>query len=80
MLVRTKLKHLAQYGVELDVPAATILSIFGFRAQVRDQLGHIFEHGSHGVTLGILVAGYHHSGGDVRVIHRCELRVFASVR
>lgn len=25
----------AQYGVELDVPAATILSIFGLRAQVR---------------------------------------------
>lgn len=25
---------LLQYGVELDVPAATILSVFGFRAQV----------------------------------------------
>ncbi len=25
-----------QYGVELDVPAATILSTFGLRAQVRD--------------------------------------------
>ena len=25
-----------QYGVELDVPAATILSIFGLRAQVGD--------------------------------------------
>jgi hypothetical protein len=24
-----------QYGVELDVPAATILSVFGLRAQVR---------------------------------------------
>ncbi|KAG9021950.1 hypothetical protein FS837_006847 [Tulasnella sp. UAMH 9824] len=23
-----------KYGVELDVPAATILSIFGFRAQI----------------------------------------------
>ena len=28
--------YVAQYGVELDVPAATILSIFGLRAQVRD--------------------------------------------
>ena len=33
--MNTSLKDLHQYGVELDVPAATILSTFGLRAGVR---------------------------------------------
>ena len=32
-----------QYGVEIDVPAATILSLFGLRAQVRF-LFHLNHH------------------------------------
>ena len=31
-----------QYGVELDVPAATILSVFGLRAQVRYSFSESF--------------------------------------
>ena len=64
---------MTQYGVELDVPAATILSIFGLRAQVRDIVYVAVLYSDLALIIVILVAEHLASGDFLCRIHRSQL-------
>lgn len=62
-----------KYGVDLDVPAATILSTFGLHVQVSVPLPLAEKAYSWSVLIVILVARYFLASHLLWCLHACEL-------
>lgn len=70
----------SQYGVELDLPAATILSVFGLRAQARSATPLQICFDANVFAAVLLVAEHIVVGHLLCYIYGCQLRYVTFLR